>query len=223
MACDKGRELNARRRLRGSAASAFPTGEGPAPTAPRRRGLPAGRGGCRTLPRRAMRARSGPLRPRQPMGRFLSFAGWRPARWPRWRALPCSRAAQLPAPPTSSAQDVASRWRQTQMFSQATPPQGSGRLRGAITGKAYYSTVTAQWRGWGSRIPAWSRSRETSINSCSKQQAASGRIYPLFFSSSVGPPVLFSSRDKLGVIATNKVWFWWLLNQPSLLQTDPEK
>lgn len=138
------------------------------------------------------------------------------------RAGRAGAAALARAPPTWSSQDVASRWRQAQMFSQATPPQGSGRLRGAVTGKAY-STVTTQWRGWGNRIFVLLRSRKNSVNPYSKQQAASARIYLLFFFSSIGLQTLFWFRDKLGVIVTNKVWFWWLLNQPLLLQRDPKK
>lgn len=57
-----------------------------------------GGGGCHTLPRRAIGdAHSLPPPPplRQPIGRFLSFADCCPARRPRWRAQPCSRAANL--------------------------------------------------------------------------------------------------------------------------------
>lgn len=199
------------------------------------------RGRLRVLPRRRRGPRpplcgSGPRRgrrlPHAPAGGDLPSPAPQPPpsqsaasfhlRTAAPRAGRAGAAALARAPPTWSSQDVASRWRQAQMFSQATPPQGSGRLRGAVTGKAY-STVTTQWRGWGNRIFVLLRSRKNSVNPYSKQQAASARIYLLFFFSSIGLQTLFWFRDKLGVIVTNKVWFWWLLNQPLLLQRDPKK
>lgn len=165
-------------------------------------------GGCRTLPRRAV-AR-GTRRPSSQSGAFFH---------PRAAA---ARPGPAGAPPTWPAQDVASRWRQGQMFPQTTPPQGSGPLRGAITGRAY-SAVTAPCRGWGSRVVVVWRARKSSINSRSKQQAAGAGIYPLIFSLFHWTSAPFWFRDKLGVIVTNRARFWWLLDQAGLLQSDLQK
>lgn len=80
-------------------ASAFPPAEGSAPAALRAAALDTAgaEGATRSRDGRLGTPTPSPPPPplRQPIGRFLSFADCCPARRPRWRAQPCSRAANL--------------------------------------------------------------------------------------------------------------------------------